>query len=94
MPGILWTEENQYSVVPVSDIMGENVKEGDEAIVAWRAIGKNRKISTSWYKAKILIYSGEFNSFNYLISKQHLFAIKRPLKNKIFGASCRWQGIL
>ena len=46
LPGILWTEEDQYSVVPVSDIMGENVKE-DEAIVAWRVVGKNRKISTS-----------------------------------------------
>ena len=31
LPGILCTEEDQYSVVPVSDIMGENVK-GDEAI--------------------------------------------------------------
>ena len=60
---ILWTEEDQYSVVPVSDIMSENVKEGEEAIVAWRVVGKNRKISTSWYKAKVLKYSGEFNSF-------------------------------
>ena len=59
LPGILWTEEDQYSVVPVSNIMGENVKEGDEAIVAWRVVGKNRKISTLCYKAKILKYSGE-----------------------------------
>ena len=60
---ILWKEEDQYSVVPVSDIMGENVKEGEEAIIAWHVVSKNRKISTLWYKAKVLKYSGEFNSF-------------------------------
>ena len=63
---VVRTEEDQYSVVPVSDIMGENVKEGDVAIVAWRVVSKTRKISTSWYKAKVLKYSGEFNSFKLL----------------------------
>ena len=48
-------------MVPTSDILGaDEVNEGDEATVAWRVVGKNRKIQTSWYKAKILKYSGEF----------------------------------
>ena len=50
---ILWTDEDQYSVIPTSDISG-NVKEGDVGTVAWRIVGKGRKITTEWYKAKIL----------------------------------------
>lgn len=53
---ILWIEEDQYSVVPTSDISPgtDEVNEGDEATVPWRVVGKNRKIETSWYKTKIL----------------------------------------
>ena len=53
---ILWTDEDQYSVVPASDVMGD-VNEGDEGTVAWRIVGKGKKIDTKWYKAKILKYS-------------------------------------
>ena len=57
---IVWIEEDQYSLIPTSDILGtDEVSEGDEATVAWRVVGKTRKIETSWYEAKILKYSGE-----------------------------------
>jgi len=55
---ILWIDEDQYSVVPMSDIRGD-VEEGGEATVAWRIVGKGKKIETEWYKAKILKYSGK-----------------------------------
>jgi len=56
---VFWLEENQYSVVPSTDI-GEasTVKEGDEAVVAWCSCKKN-KVHTSWYKANIIKYSGK-----------------------------------
>lgn len=39
---ILWKEEDQYSVVPRSDILdADEVNEGNEATVAWRVVGKN-----------------------------------------------------
>ena len=56
---VFWLEENQYSVVPASDILeGSTVKEGDEAVIAWRFCKKD-KVHTSWYKAKIIKYSGK-----------------------------------
>jgi len=43
---ILWTEEDQYSVVPTYDILGaDEVTGGDEATIVWRVV-KNRKIQT------------------------------------------------
>lgn len=56
---MFWLDENQYSVVPATDIVeGSTVKEGTEAVVAWRVCKKN-KVHTSWYKAKIIKYSGK-----------------------------------
>ena len=65
---ILWTDEDQYSVVPTSDVMGD-VNEGDEGTVAWRIVGKGKKIDTKWYKAKILKYSGKFYLLSNLTSQ-------------------------
>ena len=45
-------------MVPMSDIRGD-VEEGGEATVAWRIVGKGKKIETEWYQAKILKYSGK-----------------------------------
>ena len=56
---VLWIEEDQYSVVPATDIMGTDIKEGEVATVAWRTV-KSKKIHTSWFQAKILKYSGKF----------------------------------
>ena len=64
---ILWTDEDQYSVVPASDVMGD-VNEGDEGTVAWRIV-KGKKIDTKWYKAKILKYSGKFYLLSSLTSQ-------------------------
>lgn len=59
---VFWLEKNQYSVVPATDIVeGSTVKEGAEAVVAWCFCKKN-KAHTSWYKAKIIKYSG--NAFS------------------------------
>ena len=54
---VIWLEETQYSLVPAAtDIVeGSTV---NEAVVAWRFCKKNN-VHTSWYKAKIIKYSGK-----------------------------------
>ena len=60
--------EDQYSVVPTSDVMGD-VNEGDKGTVTWWIVGKGKKVDTKWYKAKILKYSGKFYSLSNLTSQ-------------------------
>ena len=55
---VFWIEDEQYSVVRYEDISGEPSL-GAISLVAWRVMKKKVLVTSSWYQAKVIQFSGE-----------------------------------